>query len=390
MKKTTIAIVSHNLPSEKEPYLHPFIVDHYLTVDRLPTYDPLLVCPAPIGIPGTLKWSRQFGPVLNAPKSRRFSYLSLPKRRGARFVRSQLTRRLLCLLPPPEETIVHLHWLYPVGIVAPLLKKMGYRVVLMVHGGDWRESVDRPDLVELFREALLAADVVLVSGETLGNEIVDVIPEVHVDVMGNYINTELFTCPSAKDVADAQQELGWDPSMRHLLCVANLRPEKGIDLLLDALEKVRNPTLRVHIIGQEADQAYQNLLNERLNRLPHGVVEFHKPVSRQALVQVYHAADGFVLPSRSEGFNVSLLEAAATGLHLIATQTGDAEMVLNECEGSLIPTNDVEKLSQALHTWNSADRRRSPTSATFIQNRFSFDVFRSRLEELYHRLEGHA
>jgi len=330
-------------------------------------------------------------------------------------VRQQLAARLLSFLPPPSETIVHLHWLYPVGIVAPILKEKGYRVVLMVHGGDWRESVDRPDLISLFREALLAADVVLVSGDTLGREIVEEIPELTYQVIGNYIDTDLFTYPSDEDVSASRNKLGWDPALKHLLSVANVRPEKGLDLLLEGLAMIHigkigdtdgidmtaegleanrhsnsleNPgsaldNLKIHIIGQPADLSYQKAIDDRLEKLPAHLVEFHSPVSRQELRTYYHASDGFILPSRAEGFNVSLLEAAGTGLPLIATETGDAAVVLDGCDGSLIPVNQSREIAISVLKWLRENAGRSTRSREFILNHYSLHIFQKRLQELY-------
>ena len=187
-------------------------------------------------------------------------------------------------------------------------------------------------------------------------------------------------------IEQAKRALGWDPTVKHLLCVANLRPEKGIDLLLEALQTLPTTPFKVHIIGQTADSDYQTELEHRLQGLPPHLVNFYKPVSRDTLVQFYHASDGFILPSRAEGFNVSLLEAAATGLPLIATEAGDSAEVLAGCDGYLTPINQPLLLAKSIEKWSLNENHRNKTSSQFILDHFSFQVFRKRLEELYDRL----
>ena len=97
----------------------------------------------------------------------------------------------------------------------------------------------------------------------------------------------------------------------------------------------------------------------------------------------YHASDGFILSSRAEGFNVSLLEAAGTGLPLIATETGDTGLVLDGCDGSLIPVNQSREIAISVLKWLRENAGRSTRSREFILNHYSLHIFQKRLQELY-------
>ncbi len=59
--------------------------------------------------------------------------------------------------------------------------------------------------------------------------------------------------------------------------------------------------------------------------------------------------DVFVLSSRTEGYSLALVEAAAAGLPIVATDVGgNAEIVAQDVTGLLVPAGDPQALARAL------------------------------------------
>jgi colanic acid/amylovoran biosynthesis glycosyltransferase len=122
-----------------------------------------------------------------------------------------------------------------------------------------------------------------------------------------------------------------------------------------------------------------------INSLPHDKV-------RRLMAE----SDIFILPSKTasdgdtEGLPVSILEAQATGLPVVATQhSGIPEAVQKGISALLVPEGDVEALSQNIERLivNPALRQRMGRAGReYAARNFSMDKYINRLEEIYSRL----
>ena len=157
----------------------------------------------------------------------------------------------------------------------------------------------------------------------------------------NGVDTDAF-CPAEKE---AKQEV-------NLVCAARLIERKGQHHLLEALARLhgccRRP-VRVTLVGTGDAEPKLRDLAARLQIAQ--AVTFQGYVPREAMAQVYQAADIFVLPSQQEGMSIALLEAMASGLPVVVTQTGGTdELVTKGLNGDIVPWADVPALTQALKT----------------------------------------
>lgn len=134
-------------------------------------------------------------------------------------------------------------------------------------------------------------------------------------------------------------ELGFDRPT--FLYVGRFHADKGVDLLLRCASEV--PEADIVLIGSGPEEhALRELAPDR--------VRFAGRLERERLVPWLAAADGLVLPSRSEPWGMVLTEAASAGLPLIATEAAGAahDLIEHGVNGFRVPTAHVGALADAL------------------------------------------
>jgi glycosyltransferase involved in cell wall biosynthesis len=148
--------------------------------------------------------------------------------------------------------------------------------------------------------------------------------------------------------AGAKEPYAWDGPGPHLLAIGRLAPEKGFDLLLDALAEIRRefPRADLVIAGSGPGEAALRLQCRSLG-LDDAVV-FAGRVNRP--YRYFTGASMFVLSSRHEGMPNALLEAAVAGLPLVALPaSGGVVDLLDNCAGAwLAPEISAPSLARVL------------------------------------------
>lgn len=127
------------------------------------------------------------------------------------------------------------------------------------------------------------------------------------------------------------------------LCVAGLRPEKRVDLFIEAVRAARRsqPTLRGYVAGEGRE-------GERLARLAEGSGVELLGVRRDAL-ELIRGADSVCLLSEAEALPMSVLEAMALERPVLATDVGGTgEAVVDGETGLLIDPGDLAGAERGL------------------------------------------
>jgi GalNAc-alpha-(1->4)-GalNAc-alpha-(1->3)-diNAcBac-PP-undecaprenol alpha-1,4-N-acetyl-D-galactosaminyltransferase len=135
---------------------------------------------------------------------------------------------------------------------------------------------------------------------------------------------------------------------RHLLAVGKLIPQKGFDLLIKAFAQIchQHPEWTLTILGE-------GVMREELEALTvaFGLEErIYMPGTVKNVSAFLRKADLFALSSRFEGFPVTLCDAMACGVPVIATDclSGPREIIHNGTDGMLVVSENVDALASGM------------------------------------------
>ena len=175
----------------------------------------------------------------------------------------------------------------------------------------------------------------------------------------------------AEPGTDAAAPVAARPAGTRLVCVAALTPNKGHDVLLDALATLTDLPWTLTLVGSPTvDPAYADLLEHRATGLQLTArIDRTGPLVGRALDAAWSHADALVLATRGETYGMVVTESLARGLPVIASRVGGLPLALGHAAdgsrpGLLVPPDDPGALAVALRSWlEDADLRARLRSA---------------------------
>jgi glycosyltransferase involved in cell wall biosynthesis len=265
-------------------------------------------------------------------------------------------------------------------------RNAGLVVVTTFHGADVNKTLQEPATRDLVRDMTLLSDHVTVVSRTLHDRLLAEVPEVagRLSLVHNVVPTNFAQAVENAGAAD-HPPVRWD-----VLLVGQLIARKGGDVLLDALAQVIEtaPGTRVALAGSGDMEAALRSQAGRLGLA--GLVEFLGELSRDQLLGAYRTTRVLVIPSRSEGLPLVLLEALWIGLPVVASAVDGLPEVINDGKnGLLVPPEDPGALAGAILrilTDESFSASLAKNARQGARHQFAPAVMADRFAALYDRL----
>lgn len=179
-----------------------------------------------------------------------------------------------------------------------------------------------------------------------------------------------------------------NPDTEILLYVGRLYDRKGLDLLINAFDKVQKeyPTLKLVFVGP--DDGYQNKLKEIASELKiYDKVIFCGFLSDEEKIGAYIDSDIFITPL-FYGFPITFIEACLFGKPIITTDKGDR---LDWIDGQVGYSTeyDVYSIEKALTDILSNPQlynKFSENGKLLVKNRFNWSIITDEIEEMYNSI----
>lgn len=302
--------------------------------------------------------------------------------------------------------IVHVH---NFSQFIPILRAFNPEVKIVLHMHcDWLVQLDR----RMIERRLSQTDLVISCSEYVTKKIRECFPHFasHCQTVYNGVDVNRF-------IPGYESGKARTNGTKRLLFVGRISPEKGLHVLLEAFHTIVKyyPQTQVEIVGpyDKAPREFiidlhddnkitdlklfykENYLSQ-LKAMLHpdlaSHVTFTGHIQQEQLNGNYCRADVLVNPSLSESFGMSLIEAMATGVPVVATRVGGmSEIVEEDKTGMLVEPGNAHALGEAvLHLLSDEEKRKAMGDAgrKRVIELFSWDLISEKLLYQYKNLHG--
>ena len=236
--------------------------------------------------------------------------------------------------------LIHAFFGIPCGAIAYRFRKEIQYIVSLrgsdVPGFNERFSSQYIFLKPIIRRVLRNAAAVIANSRGLKELALKTDRDAKINIIYNGVNIEDFSQRNEREKGDII-----------ILTVARLIKRKGIADFIRAIPAIvkERQNIKVRIIGEGNTENELKALAQKLKVSQY--IDFLGYVPHNEISNYYMSSDIFVLPSKNEGMSNTVLEAMASALPIITTDTGGTKELIDG-NGIVIPGEDPDAISNAV------------------------------------------
>ena len=285
-----------------------------------------------------------------------------------------LTSKMVEVAKYENLDLLHVHYAIPHATSAYLAQQIlgeqhKIKVITTLHGTDITLVGLEPSFIHLMKFSIEKSDgVTAVSNYLKKKTHKNYKLKKDIEVIPNFVDTSIFT-PDAPP----PQRCHLAPNGEKLLLhISNFRPVKRVTDTIRILELVnREVPAKLLLIGDGPERSECERLAREL-KVNDRVIFLGK---QEGLVDIINCSDLFLLPSQSESFGLSALEAMACGKPAIASSVGGIpEVVIHNETGYIAEIGDVERMAKYAIDLLKNDKKYQRFSKNALELAKQFDV----------------
>ncbi len=253
--------------------------------------------------------------------------------------------------------LIHAHYAIPHATSAYLAKKIlgddKFRIITTLHGTDITLVGLEPSFMPIMKFSIENSDgVTAVSRFLREKTITNYNINKEIEVIPNFVDTSIYKRNQTLCLKDSFCK----KNEKVLIHISNFRPVKRVTDVIRIFDIVRKkiPSTLL-LVGDGPERSSCEMLCRELN-----IIEHVKFLGKQSeLVELLSSADLFLMPSQSESFGLSALEAMACEVPVISSSVGGLpELVLHNQTGYIAEIGDVERMAKyAIELLNNDAKR---------------------------------
>ncbi|MFW9880028.1 MAG: glycosyltransferase [Candidatus Thorarchaeota archaeon] len=298
-----------------------------------------------------------------------------------------LIRQLRDYFKDIKADIVHIHnpGTLNYGVVSALLCKVPV-IINTEHGFAKKGRLRKRIAYNIFRNLV---DMNICVSNNLKRQINKyIIRKNRIIVLYNGVNVRSYQSETAQKVIEKYKVLGFSSSDMIVGNVARLEAVKNHVMLLRALKSVivKHHNVKMLIVGDGTLRKVLENISQNLG-VAKNVIFWGETDN---VFEVSKIFDVFALSSKNEGISLTILEAMAQGIPVVATDVGgNREIVIHNETGFLVPLNDVETFSQSiidLLIHKEKAREMGMRGQNRVNKLFNLHTMVGQIEDLYFTL----
>jgi len=241
---------------------------------------------------------------------------------------------------------------------------------------DINKIIDKDLENKILNEIETADYIVCTSNHTYNSYIINNVDEKKLILNPSGINTNKFFY---------KKEYNKDQAFNYLF-VGNLSKRKGIDLVLQAYEKVRNKNTKLVLAGF-IEKQMKNILNQYLK---FDDIIFLGKIKNSEMYKLYSSSHLMLVVSAEEGFAAVIGEALASGLPVICSKnSGGSHFIKNKNHGKVMDNVNLNELIDIMKEYQSYQSNiieNKQELSDFFRNNYSWEKSTKNLVKILNNL----
>lgn len=206
-----------------------------------------------------------------------------------------------------------------------------------VPGSNVRLRLDYKILAPVFKRIWSNAAALVACSEGLKARALEFLPSASIDVIPNGVDLERFRPREGREKTECLR----------LLTVGRLSATKRVEMLIEAVEILRNENIKIHLTvagGGAMERPLKQMIKHKgLSR----IVEIAGHVESEGMPALYRRSDILVSATMQEGMSNAMLEAMASGLPIVTTRCEGVEELVGD-NGTVLGEADAETIAGAV------------------------------------------
>lgn len=297
-----------------------------------------------------------------------------------------------------KPDIINSHTFYLAKDAAEISKNQKIPFGITLHGDQF--AIGDTQRQKLVSEAVALSDFVINVAENGKSSIIKNVPDIDVKklhVIHNGVNLNVFKKVLPEERALCRKRFGIEGSTKVVVSPTRIAPYKGLEFLIDAagghkefIEK-NNLLFLISIPDFDFSEDEEALFDSLKKKIKdNGMNDFFKFVflAYEDVKRSYNSSDFFLLPSEKEQLPMSILEAMACCVPIIATNTGGIPELLEDgLNAHIVSFGDRSGLFEKIGLCVSGERQKDIVENAYkkIYEHYSIEKVATHYENIYRK-----